>query len=202
LKGRGGKRRKTIPPQKKRVRNALQKLSAMAVGGDLAQAAEREVDGGGTLEWLAKEPRASHGGEKQAGTKERKDEKANEVNGTCSLSSFRRVFSLSPPLRFTMSDSVSVGALAAAGAALRAASAVCLDVDSTVCTDEGIDKLAAACGVGEEVAAWFVAFSFDSRFMQPTAKEVESEGEEREKEKRDRKRERDTMMNRRAKPLQ
>ena len=42
----------------------------------------------------------------------------------------------------------------AVSTALRAATAVCLDVDSTVCTDEGIDKLAAACGVGDEVAAW------------------------------------------------
>ena len=33
--------------------------------------------------------------------------------------------------------------------------AVCFDVDSTVCSDEGIDKLAAFCGVGEEVAAWY-----------------------------------------------
>ena len=32
--------------------------------------------------------------------------------------------------------------------------AVSFDVDSTVCTDEGIDKLAAHCGVGEEVAEW------------------------------------------------
>jgi phosphoserine phosphatase len=32
------------------------------------------------------------------------------------------------------------------------ADAVCFDVDSTVCTDEGIDVLAAHCGVGEDVA--------------------------------------------------
>lgn len=36
----------------------------------------------------------------------------------------------------------------------RAADAVCFDVDSTVCTDEGIDELAAFCGAGEAVAAW------------------------------------------------
>jgi phosphoserine phosphatase len=30
---------------------------------------------------------------------------------------------------------------------------VCFDVDSTVCTDEGIDELAAFCGAGEAVAA-------------------------------------------------
>jgi phosphoserine phosphatase len=30
---------------------------------------------------------------------------------------------------------------------------VCFDVDSTVCTDEGIDELAAYCGAGEAVAA-------------------------------------------------
>eukprot|EP00730_Choanoeca_flexa_P000120 TRINITY_DN10052_c0_g2_i1.p1 TRINITY_DN10052_c0_g2~~TRINITY_DN10052_c0_g2_i1.p1 ORF type:complete len:224 (+),score=48.82 TRINITY_DN10052_c0_g2_i1:1-672(+) len=32
--------------------------------------------------------------------------------------------------------------------------AVCFDVDSTVCQDEGIDKLAAHCGVGQAVAEW------------------------------------------------
>jgi len=32
--------------------------------------------------------------------------------------------------------------------------AVCLDVDSTVCVDEGVDELAAFCSVGEEVKAW------------------------------------------------
>ena len=31
--------------------------------------------------------------------------------------------------------------------------AVCFDVDSTVCTTEGIDELAAFLGVGEQVAA-------------------------------------------------
>ena len=36
----------------------------------------------------------------------------------------------------------------------RRVTAVAFDVDSTVCTDEGIDKLAAHCGVGAEVAAW------------------------------------------------
>lgn len=34
----------------------------------------------------------------------------------------------------------------------RTADAVCFDVDSTVCTEEGIDVLAAFCGVGDEVA--------------------------------------------------
>lgn len=34
------------------------------------------------------------------------------------------------------------------------AQAVCFDVDSTVCEDEGIDELAAFCGAGEAVAAW------------------------------------------------
>ncbi|CAM6084635.1 unnamed protein product [Calypogeia fissa] len=34
------------------------------------------------------------------------------------------------------------------------ADAVCFDVDSTVCEDEGIDELAAFCGAGEAVAAW------------------------------------------------
>ncbi|XP_024381742.1 phosphoserine phosphatase, chloroplastic [Physcomitrium patens] len=36
----------------------------------------------------------------------------------------------------------------------RSAQAVCFDVDSTVCEDEGIDELAAFCGAGEAVAAW------------------------------------------------
>lgn len=39
-------------------------------------------------------------------------------------------------------------------AAWKAADAVCFDVDSTVCVDEGIDELAAYLGKGEEVAAW------------------------------------------------
>lgn len=37
---------------------------------------------------------------------------------------------------------------------IRTADYVCFDVDSTVTTEEGIDVLAAACGKGEEVAAW------------------------------------------------
>lgn len=32
--------------------------------------------------------------------------------------------------------------------------AVCFDVDSTVCQDEAIDRLAEHCGVGPEVKAW------------------------------------------------
>ena len=36
----------------------------------------------------------------------------------------------------------------------RKVDAVCLDVDSTVCIDEGIDELAAFCNVGKEVKAW------------------------------------------------
>eukprot|EP00475_Leptophrys_vorax_P001486 TRINITY_DN10818_c0_g1_i4.p1 TRINITY_DN10818_c0_g1~~TRINITY_DN10818_c0_g1_i4.p1 ORF type:complete len:256 (+),score=-22.22 TRINITY_DN10818_c0_g1_i4:55-822(+) len=36
----------------------------------------------------------------------------------------------------------------------RTADAVCFDVDSTVCVDEGIDELAAYCGAGDAVAAW------------------------------------------------
>ena len=35
----------------------------------------------------------------------------------------------------------------------RNADAVCFDVDSTVCIDEGLDKLAEFCGVGEQVKA-------------------------------------------------
>ncbi|CAM6018239.1 unnamed protein product [Sphagnum balticum] len=56
----------------------------------------------------------------------------------------------------------SAGVSSAAGAVLspemvalwRHAQAVCFDVDSTVCEDEGIDELAAFCGAGEAVAAW------------------------------------------------
>ncbi|KAL8557187.1 hypothetical protein ACS0TY_004584 [Phlomoides rotata] len=36
----------------------------------------------------------------------------------------------------------------------RNANAVCFDVDSTVCIDEGIDELAEFCGAGEAVAEW------------------------------------------------
>ena len=35
--------------------------------------------------------------------------------------------------------------------------AVAFDVDSTVCTDEGIDKLAVYCDVADEVAEWCVS---------------------------------------------
>lgn len=34
---------------------------------------------------------------------------------------------------------------------LERATAVCFDVDSTLIREEGIDRLAEACGVGEEV---------------------------------------------------
>lgn len=34
------------------------------------------------------------------------------------------------------------------------ADAVCFDVDSTVCLDEGIDELAEFCGAGTIVAEW------------------------------------------------
>lgn len=36
----------------------------------------------------------------------------------------------------------------------RHADAVCFDVDSTVCIDEGIDELADFCGAGKAVAEW------------------------------------------------
>ncbi|XP_044427594.1 phosphoserine phosphatase, chloroplastic isoform X2 [Triticum aestivum] len=36
----------------------------------------------------------------------------------------------------------------------RSADAVCFDVDSTVCLDEGIDELADFCGAGQAVAEW------------------------------------------------
>lgn len=38
------------------------------------------------------------------------------------------------------------------------AQAVCFDVDSTVCEDEGIDELADYCGAGEAVAEWTARF--------------------------------------------
>ena len=36
----------------------------------------------------------------------------------------------------------------------RSADAVCLDVDSTVITSEGLDDLAEYCGNGEAIAKW------------------------------------------------
>jgi len=36
----------------------------------------------------------------------------------------------------------------------RKGDAVCFDVDSTVCLDEGIDELADFCGAGKAVAEW------------------------------------------------
>ena len=36
----------------------------------------------------------------------------------------------------------------------RGARAVCFDVDSTLTREEGLDKLAEYCGVGEKVAEW------------------------------------------------
>ncbi|PIA63194.1 hypothetical protein AQUCO_00200898v1 [Aquilegia coerulea] len=41
----------------------------------------------------------------------------------------------------------------------RNADAVCFDVDSTVCLDEGIDELAEFCGAGKAVAEWTVRIS-------------------------------------------
>ena len=35
----------------------------------------------------------------------------------------------------------------------RSADCVCFDVDSTICTDEAIDELAAYLGVGDQVTA-------------------------------------------------
>ena len=40
------------------------------------------------------------------------------------------------------------------------ADAVCFNVDSTVCLDEGIDELAEFCGVGKAVAEWTARFNF------------------------------------------
>ncbi|CAG5131191.1 unnamed protein product [Candidula unifasciata] len=66
----------------------------------------------------------------------------------------------------------------------RQADAVCFDVDSTVCTDEGIDELAEFCGVGPQVAAFTVkamgggltfreALTQRLGIMQPTRQQVE-----------------------------
>lgn len=38
------------------------------------------------------------------------------------------------------------------------ADAVCFDVDSTVCLDEGIDEFADFCGAGQAVAEWTARF--------------------------------------------
>ncbi|KAG0554297.1 hypothetical protein M758_12G083100 [Ceratodon purpureus] len=52
-------------------------------------------------------------------------------------------------------NATSSGSLAAEVVATwQNAQAVCFDVDSTVCEDEGIDELAAFCGAGDAVAAW------------------------------------------------
>lgn len=40
----------------------------------------------------------------------------------------------------------------------RSVDAVCFDVDSTVCLDEGIDELAEFCGAGKAVAEWTARF--------------------------------------------
>ena len=40
--------------------------------------------------------------------------------------------------------------------------AVCFDVDSTVCVDEGIDELAEFCGAGKAVAEWTARFVYIS----------------------------------------
>lgn len=68
---------------------------------------------------------------------------------------------------------------------LRTATGVCFDVDSTVCTDEGIDELAAFLGKGDEVAemtnkamggnvSFRDALEQRLRVMQPTRQTVET----------------------------
>lgn len=42
----------------------------------------------------------------------------------------------------------------------RDVNAVCFDVDSTVCIDEGIDEFAEFCGAGKAVAEWTSRFIF------------------------------------------
>lgn len=46
----------------------------------------------------------------------------------------------------------------------RKADAVCFDVDSTVCLDEGIDELAEFCGAGNAVAEWTARFNAHATF--------------------------------------
>eukprot|EP00039_Didymoeca_costata_P019700 m.338594 g.338594 ORF g.338594 m.338594 type:complete len:232 (+) comp18471_c0_seq1:296-991(+) len=53
-----------------------------------------------------------------------------------------------------MADYTGLLAKEVAADKLRNINAVCFDVDSTVCQDEAIDRLAAHCGVGEAVAEW------------------------------------------------
>ena len=53
----------------------------------------------------------------------------------------------------SMSTSTSATAKAKVSQLLRKATAVCFDVDSTVCVNEGLDDLADFCGAGEAVAA-------------------------------------------------
>ncbi|KAF6165053.1 hypothetical protein GIB67_000637 [Kingdonia uniflora] len=55
---------------------------------------------------------------------------------------------LTPPM------GTSVGNTSAAKDVWRNADAVCFDVDSTVCLDEGIDEFAEFCGAGNAVAEW------------------------------------------------
>ena len=43
--------------------------------------------------------------------------------------------------------------------------AVCFDVDSTVCIDEGIDELAEFCGAGKAVAEWTARFDYSNGFL-------------------------------------
>lgn len=62
----------------------------------------------------------------------------------------RRTFSVSA------SDSVNENTVASGlvRRLIQSAQSVCFDVDSTVITEEGIDKLAEFKGVGKEVADW------------------------------------------------
>lgn len=43
--------------------------------------------------------------------------------------------------------------------------AVCFDVDSTVCTDEAIDRLAEVCGVADAVKEWYPTANCISCFL-------------------------------------
>ncbi|KAK7102521.1 phosphoserine phosphatase-like [Littorina saxatilis] len=74
---------------------------------------------------------------------------------------------------------------AAARSVLQKADAVCFDVDSTVCKDEGLDELAEFCGVGKQVKEWTLramggdvsfreALSERLKIVNPSLEQVES----------------------------
>jgi phosphoserine phosphatase len=57
-------------------------------------------------------------------------------------------------LKRGLSSSAAPSASASVQAIWRSVGAVCFDVDSTVCEEEGIDVLAEHCGAGQAVKEW------------------------------------------------